>query len=855
MLLRHWVITSRIGGGAFGETYTAVSAAHVGDDANGSHHHHQQHGHGEAAGGFSPNSTLSANHGVNAGEEVCIKVERNDKRMVLRLEVLALKKVQSCPYVVRYISSGRQDDINFLVMEKLGENLSELRRLTPTGAFELYTVLHIGVSCLQAIQGIHNLGLVHRDIKPSNFVVGNTAETRRRCYLIDFGLAKRFRGSNGEMKPARENAGFRGTSRYASLNSHRHKELGRVDDLWSLLFMLVEFITGTLPWRRTKEKEVIAELKAAHVGPQLVRNLPREFTPFVEHLMTLSFESEPDYNYLIGLLNRCRERRGYPLHRQLDWEIPNPTESPASPSAPPPPQVNAASGQHHKHGSSKKKKSKRSKESGGEDTPAQPADPTGAPLLKREGSGPDFVLDQTPAATPTGEKKAKRKKDKKEKKSKKERSGDEGRGKDNWPEAPQLTDDAPPTPKSPMLPPNMVAVAPHPPPPSASTLHSAPGAPQEIHQSTSGSKFHQHGHNEEDNNEVRRSQPQTSIVPLPFGNQQALPPGAPATATPPHDSIERLTNADIQGEQASPGPRATKRRSGTSPPSGANTPKLVQTPTKDDVHATGQPLLPARDHRRAAADGAASDTSEVVLNTPTAGMLDLTHETSVHEAMPSTTLQAASAQTPKSKVQLALLRDVTAKNLAQQQQNDGVPHSHPDLEQAGVLLRNSSSGQHVPNPIREHSNETDEMHTPADTTQAPASRKPKASQQVGENEMYSDPAAFSPREEADQREHDPNTPSNRSPSNASLARQQHGGGSGNVTPTPQGNPYNRVKHAEDGIATINTSGGAKNTSRPRDMDGAETNSDIGGENNRLESMEVEEQPKEEPGCGCNCSMM
>lgn len=74
-------------------------------------------------------------------------------------------------------------------------------------------------------------------------------------------------------------AGFRGTVRYASVNAHKNKvrvcprrfgwpvydfllltervtlqEMGRHDDLWSLFYMLVEFLVGQLPWRKIKEK-------------------------------------------------------------------------------------------------------------------------------------------------------------------------------------------------------------------------------------------------------------------------------------------------------------------------------------------------------------------------------------------------------------------------------------------------------------------------------------------------------------------------------------------------------------------------------------------------------------------------
>lgn len=63
--------------------------------------------------------------------------------------------------------------------------------------------------------------------------------------------------ANGEVRPSREQSGFRGTARYASLNSHQGKDLGRMDDLWSLFYVLIEFVTGTLPWRKLKDKDQV----------------------------------------------------------------------------------------------------------------------------------------------------------------------------------------------------------------------------------------------------------------------------------------------------------------------------------------------------------------------------------------------------------------------------------------------------------------------------------------------------------------------------------------------------------------------------------------------------------------------
>lgn len=51
----------------------------------------------------------------------------------------------------------------------------------------------------------------------------------------------------------------KGTVRYASINAHKNKEMGRHDDLWSLFYITVEFVNGQLPWRKIKDKEQVSE--------------------------------------------------------------------------------------------------------------------------------------------------------------------------------------------------------------------------------------------------------------------------------------------------------------------------------------------------------------------------------------------------------------------------------------------------------------------------------------------------------------------------------------------------------------------------------------------------------------------
>ncbi len=43
----------------------------------------------------------------------------------------------------------------------------------------------------------------------------------------DFGLARQYTNASGEVRPPRGAAGFRGTVRYASVNAHKNREMGK----------------------------------------------------------------------------------------------------------------------------------------------------------------------------------------------------------------------------------------------------------------------------------------------------------------------------------------------------------------------------------------------------------------------------------------------------------------------------------------------------------------------------------------------------------------------------------------------------------------------------------------------------
>lgn len=96
--------------------------------------------------------------------------------------------------------------------------------------------------------------------------------------------------------------------------------MGRHDDLWSLFYMLVEFMAGQLPWRKIKDKEQVGAMKEKYDHQQLLKNMPEEFRSFLEHLQTLDYLTSPNYALLHNLFEQCMHRKNIRDAEAFDWE-------------------------------------------------------------------------------------------------------------------------------------------------------------------------------------------------------------------------------------------------------------------------------------------------------------------------------------------------------------------------------------------------------------------------------------------------------------------------------------------------------------------------------------------------------
>jgi serine/threonine protein kinase len=149
-----------------------------------------------------------------------------------------------------------------------------------------------------------------------------------KIYLIDFGLAKRYRRPGSLVHiPPKDKKNLTGTARYASINTHKGLEQSRRDDLESLGYVLVYFLKGQLPWQglraanRNDKYGRIFEKKYMTSPEVLCEGLPCEFVSYFQLVRGLRFEERPDYDVLRRLFRAIQVREHFRKDGLFDWTL------------------------------------------------------------------------------------------------------------------------------------------------------------------------------------------------------------------------------------------------------------------------------------------------------------------------------------------------------------------------------------------------------------------------------------------------------------------------------------------------------------------------------------------------------
>ena len=273
-------------------------------------------------------STIYEGMNIETNERVAIKLEsRNNsiENQLLQNEIFYLYKLRHCPGIVKLITTGRTKKYNILIETLLGSTLYSLF-LDHNKNFTLKDICLISLQCISRLETVHNKGIIHCDIKPENFSIG--LREKRIIYLLDFGISKKYRSDR-----TKKHIQFSitktmcGTARYASMNALSGLQLSRRDDLESLSYMILYFLTKKLPWQgitaKTLEKRYkkIYDKKAELEKWDKFKILPIQIQNFIKYCRNLGFSEDPNYKLMRSYFYDLMKLNNFEDDKNFSWII------------------------------------------------------------------------------------------------------------------------------------------------------------------------------------------------------------------------------------------------------------------------------------------------------------------------------------------------------------------------------------------------------------------------------------------------------------------------------------------------------------------------------------------------------
>ena len=290
---QRWRLTKKIGSGSFGDIFLGVD--------------------------------------VRTGEEKAVKLEPvSSADQQLHHEAHVLRQLAGGAGMPTIHWAGKEGDANAMVEDLLGSSLMDLFNRCGH-RFSLKTVLMIGDQMFTRLEYVHSKNFLHRDVKPENIVMGAKHDADK-CYLIDFGLSKQYIDpSTNRHIPNKTGKKLTGTARYASIDTHRGLQQGRKDDLESLMYVLIGFLRGKLPWqglewslmnrKKPRRYSKVGAKKQAVSAQELCNGLPVQFCTLLTYCRSLKFDEKPNYNYCRKLLREAFDVQGYSFDYAYDWKV------------------------------------------------------------------------------------------------------------------------------------------------------------------------------------------------------------------------------------------------------------------------------------------------------------------------------------------------------------------------------------------------------------------------------------------------------------------------------------------------------------------------------------------------------
>lgn len=200
-------------------------------------------------------------------------------------EARALAKLNH-PNIVKVLDYGEHQDAPYLVMEYLkGATLKEVKK-----PIRVETAVRLLRPIAEALDYIHQQGILHRDVKPSNIMLvdGKTP------MLTDFGIAKWIEDETDGRSLTGTGVGI-GTPEYMAPEQGLGKQVDGRADMYSLTIAFYELITGQKPFRGDTALAIL--MKQATEPIPDPRAVVPELSESVKRFLDRALAKDPEDRY------------------------------------------------------------------------------------------------------------------------------------------------------------------------------------------------------------------------------------------------------------------------------------------------------------------------------------------------------------------------------------------------------------------------------------------------------------------------------------------------------------------------------------------------------------------------------
>src|SRR5579863_4022541 len=189
------------------------------------------------------------------------------------------------PGVMRVFGPEKRSRV-YMVMEWCDGRL--LRQILSEGPLSQDRAIRIAVEVLEALEYIHENGVVHRDLKPENIMV----DAEDRIKLIDFGIA----GDAAARRLTYANfTATLGTADYISPEQVKGKRGDGRSDVYAMGIILYEMLTGKQPFSGSTPLEVMNDRLLNFPTPPAVAN--PAISPQLQEVLYRALERDPKNRY------------------------------------------------------------------------------------------------------------------------------------------------------------------------------------------------------------------------------------------------------------------------------------------------------------------------------------------------------------------------------------------------------------------------------------------------------------------------------------------------------------------------------------------------------------------------------